>query len=260
MDTRPHLFAEPFAGGAIVGLSVAFEMRADTVILVELDDDVAAVWKTILGDHGERLASKIACFALSAESVRSLLSTPPKGLFEAAFTTIVRNRVQRGGILAPGAGLMKRGENGRGLASRWYPDTLKERILNIVRIKDRIGFVHGDGIRFIQENAAREDAVFFIDPPYTVSGRRLYSHSDLDHEQLFEVVSKVRGDFIMTYDNAQPIRDLACRFGLQTREVPMKSTHHALMTELLIGRDLRWYDPSPTARSSPGYATRTPPS
>lgn len=44
----------------------------------------------------------------------------------------------------------------------------------------------------------------------------------------------------MTYDNAKEIRDLAERHGFATRLVPMKSTHHTEMSELIIGRDLSW--------------------
>src|SRR5437870_1236520 len=54
-------FVEPFAGGAIVGLTVAAERLADHVTLVELDTQVAAVWQTIFCDPGggEWLAHKI---------------------------------------------------------------------------------------------------------------------------------------------------------------------------------------------------------
>ncbi len=47
-------------------------------------------------------------------------------------------------------------------------------------------------------------------------------------------------DVLMTYDDAPELHDLARRHGLQTALVPMKNTHHAEMTELLIGRDLAW--------------------
>ena len=40
---KPSLFVEPFAGGAIVGLNVAFENLAEKVLLIELDEQVAAV-------------------------------------------------------------------------------------------------------------------------------------------------------------------------------------------------------------------------
>jgi len=135
---------------------------------------------------------------------------------------------------------MKEGENGRGIRSRWYPETLRKGILAIELVKHRISFIEGDGLDVIRENASREDVAFFIDPPYTIAGRRLYLFSDIDHEELFRLASKAAGDFLMTYDNAAPIRALAQRFGFETKLIPMKNTHHAKMTELLIGRDLGW--------------------
>ncbi len=50
---RPSLFVEPFVGGGIVGLTVAFEGLADRVLMVELDEQVASVWKALLGGDAE---------------------------------------------------------------------------------------------------------------------------------------------------------------------------------------------------------------
>jgi DNA adenine methylase len=47
----------------------------------------------------------------------------------------------------------------------------------------------------------------------------------------------------MTYDNTEEVMQLARRFGFDARAVAMKNTHHAKMTELLIGRDLEWLKP-----------------
>jgi DNA adenine methylase len=33
---------------------------------------------------------------------------------------------------------------------------------------------------------------------------------------------------------------MANRHGFMTRTIPMKNTHHAVMSELLVGRDLGW--------------------
>jgi DNA adenine methylase len=237
---KPTLFGEPFAGGGIVGLSVVFENLADTLTLVERDENISAAWQVILNGGAKRLVEHIASFEMKESTVRQILSSEPKTLFDRAFATILRNRVQRGGIMAPGASLMKQGENGRGLASRWYVQTLGKRILAIAERKNRITFIPGDGIQFLRDNAHRSDAAFFIDPPYTVAGRRLYLHSEIDHQELFRLMSDVKGDFLMTYDNAEPIRKLATIFHFDTQEVPMKNTHHAIMSELLIGRDLSW--------------------
>ena len=39
----------------------------------------------------------------------------------------------------------------------------------------------------------------------------------------------------MTYDNAESVRKMAEQRAFTVHEVPMKNTHHAKMTELLIG-------------------------
>jgi len=44
----------------------------------------------------------------------------------------------------------------------------------------------------------------------------------------------------MTYDNAEELYELAQRHDLETLLIAMKNTHHAKMTELLIGRNLDW--------------------
>lgn len=239
-SSKPTNFIEPFAGGGIVSLSVAFEGLAQNVTLIELDEDVAAVWRTILNGRGEWLAREIVNFELNDESVRDVLARVPRSVSERAFTTIVRNRVQRGGILAPGASLMKNGENGRGVASRWYPETLEKRILAIASQRKRIRFVPGDGLEFLRRGSDSTENCYFIDPPYTVAGRRLYRHSLIDHEALFATASRLRGDFLMSYDNAPEIRELADQHNLGTATVAMKNTHHAVMKELLVGRDLSW--------------------
>ncbi len=246
LPLEPAKFIEPFAGGAIVGLTVAFEQLANQVVLVERDEQVAAVWRTIINtkDGAEWLADQIMRFDLTVESARVLLSSPARSLKERAFQTIVQNRISHGGILAPGAGALKHGENGKGVLSRWYPETLQKRILDIAHIKDRIKFVRGDGFDVIRENARNTNAVFFIDPPYTAStkkaGTRLYKYHQVDHEELFRLADRIKGDFLMTYDDAEEVRALAVKHRFETRLVSMSNTHHATMNELLIGRNLTW--------------------
>lgn len=246
LPAKPKYLIEPFAGGAIVGLTVVFDGLAEKVILVEKDEQVASVWKTIISDSGgaEWLAEKIGTFKLSSESAKDLLAKTPKTTREKAFQTIVQNRVSHGGILAPGAGTIKNGENGKGILSRWYPETLQKRVLNIARIKDKIQFIEGDGIEIIRKHGNDLNTVFFIDPPYTAStkkaGTRLYKYFKLDHEKLFNEAERVKGDLLMTYDDASEVRALARIYHFETRTVAMNNTHHATMNELLISRNLAW--------------------
>ena len=246
LPAKPKAFIEPFAGGAIVGLTVAFENLAEHVTLVERDHQIAAVWRTILEGDGEWLADRIVAFDLTIDAVKAELDRTDVSLKEQAFQTILKNRVNRGGILAPGAGMVKHGENGKGIASRWYPETLSKRIRKIVAIRERITFTEGDAFDVIDQNKARQDAVFFIDPPYTAGGKkagnRLYTHFELDHEKLFYLSAQTAGDFLMTYSNDETVRGLAQTHHFASKEIAMKNTHHAKMTELLIGRDLSWDD------------------
>jgi DNA adenine methylase len=236
----PARLIEPFAGGGIVSLTAAFERLAKHVIFAEMDQGVAAVWRIILNGQAEWLAKQILNFDVTLESVTAALQEVAPGLRERAFQTILRNRVQRGGILAAGAGLVKTGENGRGLLSRWYPSTLARRIREINRQKDRFTFVEGDGFGLIEEHKADAEAVFYIDPPYTIAARRLYTVWRVDHARLFQAMASCLGDFLMSYDNTAEIARLAREHGFESRPVAMKNTHHAKMTELLIGRDLSW--------------------
>lgn len=251
LQHRPTEFVEPFAGGAIVGLSTLFEGLADRLVLVELDEEVGAVWQVILNGSAGKLAQRITSFDVNLKSVKSVLAEEPATLLDRAFATIIRNRMQRGGIMAPGASLMKRGENGKGLKSRWYAQTLRKRIEAISQLKEQIHFMCGDGIQFVRYHAYRPDAVFFIDPPYTVAGRRLYRYPEIDHEELFRTVAGVKNDFLMTYDNSPEIKVLAGHFGFDTQEVAMKNTHHEVMRELLVGRCLDWARTSDAREFSP---------
>ncbi|MBD3308201.1 DNA adenine methylase [candidate division KSB3 bacterium] len=245
-SSPPQEFIELFAGGAIVGLSVAFEQLAQHVTLVEIDPKVGAVWQAIIEEgKGLWLAEAIEQFHFTPTNVQEILSQSPASVSKKALQTIIHNRVSRGGILAKGAGLVKYGEKGKGLASRWYPQTLSKRIRAIHAIRDRLSFILGDGIEVIHQYRQNPEAVFFIDPPYTAgngkrAGRRLYDYCELDHQYLFEVMSQIQGDFLLTYDTNSEVLSLARQHDFDTKMVAMKSTHHANMTELLISQDLSW--------------------
>jgi DNA adenine methylase len=259
LASRPvpvSLLIEPFAGGAIAGLTAGFERLASHVILVENDPNVAAVWQTILGGQAEWLAHAITNFEITKDNVTKALRREPTTQRERAFAAILRNRVQRGGIMAPGASLMKAGENGRGLHSRWYPETLARRIREIAQVRDRFTFIEGDGIEIIRRHADVPDAAFFVDPPYTIAARRLYENWQVDHRALFGLLRRVKGDVLLTYDHTREITSLASEFGLETEAIAMKNTHHAKMTELLIGKDLSWLRSAASARESRARKTQ----
>lgn len=255
LRSQPTVLVEPFAGGGIISLTAAFEQLAARVVMVELDEQIAAVWKTILGGDAEWLAKRILSFELTVESAKAEFAKTPKTQRELAFQTVLKNRTAHGGILAGGAGVLKNGENGKGILSRWYPQTIAKRITNIGYVAHRIEFKRGDAFEELAHFRDDRDAVFFIDPPYTAGGKsagsRLYTHCEVDHERLFSLCERLRGDFLLTYDNAEEVCSLAKQHGFETKPVAMKNTHHAEMNELLIGRNLDWVDGGGVFREEP---------
>lgn len=248
-NRKPGILVEPFAGGGIISLTALFENLVQKAVMAELDDEIAAVWQAVVNGDTKWLANRILSFDLSKETVIREIKQIPTTPRKKAFQTILKNRTFHGGILAEGAGFLKYGEDGKGIRSRWYPATLAKRFLNLEHIAGRIDFRRDDGLKVLQEFASRQDVVYFIDPPYTAggkkAGKRLYKHCDIDHERLFTLCESLKGDFLITYDNAEEVKTMARKHQFQMRLIPMTNTHHAIIEELIIGKDLSWMDKFP---------------
>ncbi|MBC6438002.1 MAG: DNA adenine methylase [Rhodobacteraceae bacterium] len=238
--TRPDLLIEPFAGGAIVSLTAVMENMAGTAVIIEMDRDVAAFWRAVL-ESGTALCEWIGRFDPTPESLRKIERSLPESVVEHGFRTLVLNRTRRGGVLAHGASFSKTGENGKGLRSRWYPETLVNRLAKIQAYSDRLCFFEGDGMKMlpILLRGWGRDAAVFVDPPYTAAGgkkagSRLYAHSAIDHAALFEILAEAGSNFLMTYDAAPEIVDLVRKHGFAAVALSMKNGHHNRIAELVI--------------------------
>jgi DNA adenine methylase len=232
---------EPFAGGGIVSLTAAFENLAEKVTMVELDQEVAAVWEVVInGDHNW-LADKIFSFDLNPENANSILQKENKTIKEQAFSTILKNRIFHGGIITRGSGMIKNGENGKGIRSRWYPKTLRDRISAVGHVKSKMKFITGDAFTELEKVKNEVDVYSFIDPPYTVAGKRLYTHFEIDHDTLFALTAQQKGKFMLTYDDTEEIRGLADKYKLDYRTIPMKTTHHIQKNEIIISDNFEWW-------------------
>ena len=257
--TKPRLLVEPFAGGGIVSLTAVMEGMVERCLLAELDEDVAAFWQAALR-CGTSLRSRVRRFKPTRDAVNALASNMPSAVLDRGFRALVLNRTRRGGILAAGASLSRRGENGKGVASRWYPETTIRRLAEIERHAPRIGFRKTDGLDLLASLASASgtpsdmerkrgpcaaappsEVVAFVDPPYTAAGgkragSRLYRHYEVDHAKLFGTLANSGIDFLMTCDCAPEIVSLVEKHGFHAVRAAMKSTHHAELSELVITR------------------------
>jgi len=239
-STRPKILVEPFAGGACIALASVAHNAVSHATFSEIDPDVAATWETILHGEANWLANKITSFRISRKTVKKVLARNPTTRRQRAFRCLLKNRTSRGGVITKGAGLIRKGEDGNGLSSRWYPDTLAMRIIDISALKSKLSFNHVDGFDIIRKYIRRKQAVFFVDPPYTKAASRLYSHWKIDHEKLFATLSRAKGATLMTYDDTDEIRKLAKKYGFSFKRISMHTTHHENKRELMICKSFDW--------------------
>jgi len=238
---RMQTLVEPFAGGGIVSLTAVMENLVGKCVMAELDPEVAAFWHAAL-HHNNELCKKIKCFKPERAAVEQLIQSQFSDVINRGFRTLVLNRTRRGGILAPGASLTRNGEDGKGIASRWYPQTLIRRLKAIDEHKDLFYFQETDGMTLIEEFSRKADKAtcMFIDSPYTAGGKnagsRLYTYNQLDHPRLFQTLAKSSIDFLMTYSETPEVIALAQYHSFQFVRVFMKTTHHARIPELVITR------------------------
>src|SRR5579871_3351818 len=164
LNPKPNILVEPFAGGANTTLAAVSEKIAKKAIIIELDLQVASVWEAVLNGQADWLARKVRSFHMTRRAVKTELKRLPKRPRDSAWLTLLRNRVNHGGILAEGAGLLKQGERGNGIISRWYPETLCNRIRIANSLKSRIQFISGDGLEWLENNGmkARFSAAAFF--------------------------------------------------------------------------------------------------
>lgn len=236
----PQLLIEPFAGGGTVSLTAVMEGLVERCLMVELDSDVSAFWQAALS-HSAELIARIRNFNPTRDNIERLARHTPHTVVERGFRTLALNRTRRGGILAAGASLTRAGENGKGIASRWYPDTIIQRLAAIAEYSARIDFAARNGMTELETMLASRQlarTAAFIDPPYTAggkqAGRRLYNHNCVDHARLFAILADSGVNFLMTYDESPEILALIDRHQFHAVRVMMKNTHHARVSELVI--------------------------
>jgi DNA adenine methylase len=241
---EPRIFVEPFAGGAAVSLAVAKRNWADHILMCEIDPAVAAVWNVVLNGEAKWLQDQITGFRLNSRSLKKQLKQRPRTERDKAFQTLLRNRTSHGGLIAIGSAPLRSGENKRGITSRWYPETLEKRLKMIARLRKKLTFVPGDGVQLVEALVNSKQCFFFFDPPYTAgassAGKRMYDHHEIDHARLFGLANRMRGQFLMSYDDTEEIRLMAKAHKFAIKPVSMRTRLHEETHELLISRSLDW--------------------
>ena len=196
------------------------------------------MWRAILGPTFAEFASRVRGFSLTEDSAKEALNQTETDLVSRAFRCLLRNRIQRGGIMAPGAGFLKRGEDDKGISSRWYPETLAKRIERIHQLRDKITFRKADGLKVLKSFSKRHQVAAFVDPPYTANGKgagvRLYRYHEVNSAKLFRVARQFSGPMIITYHRSMIVQRQAEAVEFKCRTVDVRTAHSVKRRELIM--------------------------
>ncbi len=247
-------FIEPFAGSAVVGLSLLSAGIIKQLVLVEKHPELSSFWRAALTDEtfsarvadvplhrdgpilqkqiGKRTLAINAHDADNRRVVLDILAHPEK---DTALACLVKQRCSFGGGLDK-QGLVNIGKpvGGyyRGIASWWEKEKLVPRLQNIFALRNQIDFLY-EGDAFISLEKFPK-AFAYCDPPYVEKGATLYSFSETNPAQLIDLLLKRTAPWVLSYDDCAAVNALAKERSLECYRWQIKTNVHAQKYELLL--------------------------
>ncbi|WP_323018507.1 DNA adenine methylase [Castellaniella sp.] len=214
-------YAEPYAGGASLALSLLFQNQVGTIYLNDLDVAIYSFWRAVL-EHNQRFVDAVAAVEVTPrEWVRQ---RDIYGLgrcadpFALGFATFFLNRTNHSGIMNGGmiGGKAQSGE--WRLDARFNKDDLTTRIERVGHHRSRIHLSNLDALVFLARlRRHRRQKLIYFDPPYFKKGPDLYmnAYSPKDHAKVRNAVANIAGPWVVSYDDVPEIRQLYT--GVKTR-------------------------------------------
>ena len=219
---------EPFAGSAIVGLSLLHAGMIERLVLVEKDKRIACLLNGLVNDH--ELAGRYEAFICTRENVEKLLRSE-----ETAFRYLVQSRCCNRSRFDGGLSTQ--------IDSHWCCEKVVANIRRVYAMRDRISVVYGDALEEMRKHAADRTVGCFADPPYTADvsskGHLVYLHHKLEHRTLFKLLASWHGPWLLTEDNSRMVRRLAAVYRFNVRRAGMKTADNKRKSELVIWRERR---------------------
>lgn len=202
-------YAEPYAGGAAVALSLLFEEYASSIHLNDLSRPIFALWDSVI-NHTDDVCERIIATPVTMEAwyeQRAVYcSSETADLTDLGFATLFLNRTNRSGILSGGVIGGKQQNGPWSLDARFNKSDLTKRINKIGRYRGRIQLYQQDALDFINQKLINfpSNSFAFFDPPYIESGKDLYlnNYTLEGHRALSEAVQTLDVPWICTYDHA----------------------------------------------------------
>lgn len=203
-------YAEPYAGGAAIGLALLFNEHAASIHINDLSRPVYAFWHSVLHDTSA-LCQRIRLTKVTIREWHKQRAVYDRrdvaDLSDLGFAALFLNRTNRSGIIRGGV-IGGQDQTGRwALDARFNREDLVHRIQRIGRYRSRIKLYQMDALDFTNALISTLDpcrSFAFFDPPYIENGKDLYLNDyTLDgHKKLARRVARLKQPWVVTYDKA----------------------------------------------------------
>jgi len=199
----PKTIVEPFAGSAIVGLSLLYEGRCERLVLAEKDEDYLAFWHAALGDPNfsyrvSKFTERVLDLPFEQQQPFVMASLDRMQQDDPGFWILLRSRIGFNGKVR--GGYMTEKSRG-GILCRW-PPTIATRLDLLYSLRNRITIMD-DGFEALAA-FDRDDSYGFVDPPFTMTencpGHKIYKEAVIDHPALHRMLATWKGRFQLTYN------------------------------------------------------------
>lgn len=209
-------YAEPYAGGCSLALALLFGGDVSEIHLNDIDRSIWAFWYSVLNDT-DALVELIDKTKITVREWRRQQdihrNAKNASHLELGFSAFFLNRTNRSGIIKNAGVIGGLAQDGNyKIDCRYNKIELVRRIRRISLYKERIHLHRMDALKFLDhiERRLPSDTFCCIDPPYFNKGSSLYTsfYSPDDHGEVADRILKLKCPWIVTYDNAEEIRDL----------------------------------------------------
>lgn len=215
-------YVEPYAGGASIAISLLYLEYVGHVHLNDLNRSVHAFWRCLL-DEPEELCRLIRDTPVTVDEwkrQKAVQVAAEPDTLSLGFSTFFLNRTNRSGIITAGVIGGKNQDGPWKLDARFNRQDLSKRVAKIASYAPRISLHNLDASKFINGPLKKisASALVYVDPPYYEKGKKLYEdhYQHGDHEAISKLVAKIQQKWIVSYDNAEPIRRFYSKFQQQT--------------------------------------------
>lgn len=241
--TVPVCFVEGFAGGAGLGLKLLINNNVQKLIINDKDIAVYSFWREIL-EFPDEFCEWLESLQISIDEWKKYkyqydLSKRIFDRRKLAHALFYLNRTNISGIIKGGVigGVEQKGKYL--LDARFNVKHLIDRIQRIKKYALNIETSNKDGIEFIKCFNSIE-FFLYIDPPYVLKGKSLYScfFSKEEHELLKHSLDSSKTRWVTSYDQNELIEKLYSKYRIFFLDFLRNGFHHKKKEILIFSNNL----------------------